>query len=86
MSYLVAVPDLMASAASDLSNLGSALTAAQAAAVGPTTAGRPRPKARSQRLSPHCFPAPPRSFRRPARKRRRFIPAQRLAALLDQAA
>ena len=36
MSYLVAAPEFMASAATDLSNIGSALTAAKAAAAAPT--------------------------------------------------
>ena len=38
MSYVVAVPEFVASAASDLSNIGSGLSAAHAAAAGPTTA------------------------------------------------
>ena len=38
MSYVVAVPEFVASAASDLSNIGSGLSAANAAAVVPTTA------------------------------------------------
>jgi hypothetical protein len=37
MSYLVAVPELLSSAATDLSNIGSALVAAKAAAATPTT-------------------------------------------------
>src|SRR6516225_11878025 len=37
MSYVVAVPEFVASAASDLSNIGSAVTAAHAAAAAPTT-------------------------------------------------
>ena len=37
MSYVVAVPEIVASAASDLSNIGSAVTAAHAAAAAPTT-------------------------------------------------
>ena len=38
MSYLIATPELMTSAATDLSNIGSALSAANAAAATPTTA------------------------------------------------
>src|ERR1700756_1427225 len=38
MSYLVAAPDFLASAATDLSNIGSTLTAANAAAAATTTA------------------------------------------------
>jgi hypothetical protein len=38
MSYLVAVPEFVASAASDLSDIGSGLSAAHAAAAAPTTA------------------------------------------------
>ena len=38
MSYVVAVPELVASAASDLAGIGSGLTAAHAAAAAPTTA------------------------------------------------
>lgn len=38
MSYLVAVPDMLASAATDVEGIGSSLTAATAAAAGPTTA------------------------------------------------
>jgi hypothetical protein len=37
MSYLVAAPELMASAATDLSSIGSAVTSANAAAAAPTT-------------------------------------------------
>ena len=37
MSYVLAVPDFVASAASDLAGIGSALTAAHAAAAAPTT-------------------------------------------------
>lgn len=41
MSYLAAVPELLASAATDLSDIGSALVSANAAAVAPTTALAP---------------------------------------------
>ncbi|WP_156767317.1 PE family protein, partial [Mycobacterium sp. E796] len=37
MSYVVAVPEFLASAASDLSRIGTAVTAANAAAAAPTT-------------------------------------------------
>jgi PE family len=37
MSYVIAVPELMTSAATDLTTIGSALTAAKAAAPTPTT-------------------------------------------------
>ena len=37
MSYVIAAPEIMGSAATDLSNIGSALTAAKAAAATPTT-------------------------------------------------
>src|SRR5262249_18707497 len=37
MSYVIAAPEIMTSAATDLSNIGSALSAAQAAAAAPTT-------------------------------------------------
>jgi hypothetical protein len=37
MSYLVAAPEFLASAATDLSNIGSTLSAAQSAAAAPTT-------------------------------------------------
>ena len=37
MSYLVAAPEFFSSAASDLSNIGSGLTSAHAAAAAPTT-------------------------------------------------
>src|ERR1700752_435659 len=37
MSYLVAAPEFLASAATDLSNIGSTLSAANAAAAAPTT-------------------------------------------------
>lgn len=37
MSYLIAAPDLMAHATTELSSIGSALTAANAAAAVPTT-------------------------------------------------
>jgi PE family len=38
MSYVVAVPEMLASAATDLECIGSALSAANAAAAAPTTA------------------------------------------------
>jgi hypothetical protein len=38
MSYLVAAPEFLASAATDVSNIGSLLNAAHAAAAAPTTA------------------------------------------------
>ncbi|WP_136625846.1 PE family protein, partial [Mycobacterium attenuatum] len=38
MSYLVAVPEILASSAGDVANLGAALSAANAAAATPTTA------------------------------------------------
>ncbi|MCV7102984.1 PE family protein, partial [Mycobacterium palustre] len=37
MSFLTAVPEVLATAATDLANIGSTLTAANAAAVAPTT-------------------------------------------------
>lgn len=37
MSYLVAAPEFLASAATDLANIRSAVTAAKAAAIAPTT-------------------------------------------------
>src|SRR6516225_11342294 len=37
MSYVIAAPELMTSAATNLANIGSALTAAKAAAAAPTT-------------------------------------------------
>src|SRR6516162_9181284 len=37
MSYVIAAPEIMTSAATDLANIGSALTAAKAAAATPTT-------------------------------------------------
>src|SRR5260370_30124342 len=39
MSYLVAAPEFLASAATDLSNIGSTLSAANAAAAATTTEG-----------------------------------------------
>lgn len=38
MSYLVVVPELVAAAATDLANIGSSISAANAAAAAPTTA------------------------------------------------
>src|SRR6516162_9758223 len=37
MSFVIAAPELMTSAATDLSNIGSSVTAANAAAAAPTT-------------------------------------------------
>lgn len=37
MSYLVAAPEFLASAATDLSNIGSTLNTARSAAAAPTT-------------------------------------------------
>ena len=37
MSFVIAVPEFVASAATDLSNIGSTLTAANAVAAAPTT-------------------------------------------------
>jgi hypothetical protein len=38
MSFVIAAPEFMAAAATDLSHIGSAVSAANAAAAGPTTA------------------------------------------------
>jgi len=37
MSYLIAVPDMLAAAAADVAGIGSSLSAANGAAVAPTT-------------------------------------------------
>src|ERR1700758_5589669 len=37
MSFVVAAPDMVMAAANDLANIGSTISAAQAAAAGPTT-------------------------------------------------
>jgi hypothetical protein len=39
MSFVIAVPEFVASAATDLSNIGSSLTAAHAVAAAPTHRG-----------------------------------------------
>ncbi|VBA40186.1 hypothetical protein LAUMK13_02960 [Mycobacterium innocens] len=57
MSYLAAVPELLASAATDLSDIGSALVSANAAAVAPTIPWRPLPVMKYQRPLPRCSPA-----------------------------
>jgi PE family len=72
MSFVLISPDLVSASAADLNGIGSTLTAANAAAAGPTTtvlaatiAMRCR---RPSRSGSACMPG---SFRRSARGRRR---------------
>ena len=75
MSYLVAAPEFLASAATDLSNVGSTVIAANAAAAAPTTgvlaAGADEVSAAIASL----FSGHGRAFRRSVRRRRRFMPS-----------
>lgn len=73
MSFVIAVPEFLSAAATDLANLGSTISAANAAASIPTTgvlaAGADDVSAAIAALRT------PRRIRRSARRRRRFMPS-----------
>lgn len=75
MSFVIAVPEFLSAAATDLANLGSTISAANAAASIPTTgvlaAGADDVSAAIAAL----FGAHARRIRRSARRRRRFMPS-----------
>ncbi|OOK73579.1 PE family protein [Mycobacterium kansasii] len=56
MSYLTAFPELLASAATDLSNIGSALIDANTTAAAPSPPWCPLPPMRYQQPSRRCSP------------------------------
>lgn len=73
MSYVLATPEMVAAAANNLAQIGSTLSAANAAALAPTTgvlaAGADEVSAAVASL----FPGTPRPIRHSARRRPRFM-------------
>ncbi|MDT5255294.1 MAG: hypothetical protein QOD10_374 [Mycobacterium sp.] len=64
MSYLSAVPEFLASAATDLSNIGSALAEANAVAAAPTTGLLAAGADEVSAVVASLFPGTDRPFRR----------------------
>lgn len=54
MSYVIAAPEMLATAAADVDGIGSAIRAASASAAGPTTGLLPRPPMRCRRPLQRC--------------------------------
>ena len=73
MSSLVAAPEFLASAATDLSNIGSTLTAANAAAATRTTGVLAAAEDEVSAAIAAVFSGHGQSFRRLVRRRRRFM-------------
>jgi len=63
MSFVMAVPEVLGTAATDLAGLGSSLNAVNAAAVAQTTGVLPRPGMKCRRPSRRCFPRTARRIR-----------------------
>jgi hypothetical protein len=72
MSSLIAAPELITTAATDLANIGSAVTAANGAAATQTTGVLAAPRMRCRRPLPRCSPPTVRAFRHSVRRRRHF--------------
>lgn len=64
MSFVIAAPETLVRAASDLANIGSTLGAANAAALGPTTELLAAGLMRCRRPSRRCSPRMARPIRR----------------------
>jgi hypothetical protein len=75
MSYVVAVPEFVASAASDLAAIGSGLNAAHAAAAVPTTAVVAAAGDEVSAAIASCFPVTVRPNRRSVLRRRCSTPS-----------
>jgi hypothetical protein len=75
MSFVIAAPDMVASAAQNVAGIDSSLSAANTAAAAPTTGVLAPVLMRCQWLLRRCFPGRDRPFRRSALRRRRFIPS-----------
>ncbi len=64
MSFVIATPELVTAAATDLANVGSSLGEASVAAAASTTGGWSPLVMRCRRPLRRCFPATPRRIRR----------------------
>ncbi len=73
MSFVVAVPEVLGTAATDLAGLGSSLSAANAAAAHQTTGVLAAAEDRCRRPLRRCSPPTVRAFRHSVRRRRRFM-------------
>ncbi|EFD15977.1 PE-PGRS family protein [Mycobacterium tuberculosis CPHL_A] len=75
MSFVIAAPEVIAAAATDLASLESSIAAANAAAAANTTALLARGPMKSRRRLRRCSAPTARPIRRSAPKRRRFMPS-----------
>lgn len=64
MSFVIAAPEVMAAAATDLANIGSSISAASAAAAGPTMGILAAAPTRCRWRSRRCSGRTPRAIRR----------------------
>jgi hypothetical protein len=64
MSFVIAAPEMVTSAASDLASIGSMIGEANAVAAAPTAGVIAAARMRYRRRSRHCFLATRRPFRR----------------------
>ncbi len=70
MSYVLATPEMVAAAANNLAQIGSTLSAANAAALAPTTGVLAAAPTRCRQRWRRCFPGTPRPIRHSARSGR----------------
>ena len=64
MSYVIAAPEMIAAAATDLANIGSSLSEANAAAAAPTTGVLAAAEDEVSAAIARCSPPTVRAFRR----------------------
>ena len=76
MSYVIAVPETLMAAASDVADIGSSLSQANSAATASTTALVPAAEDEvSAAIASLFYPATARRFKRWVLRRRRFMPS-----------
>ncbi len=75
MSSVIAAPELITNAATDLANIGSTISEANAAAATQTTGVLAAAEDEVSAAIAGCFPATASGFRRLALRRRRFMPS-----------
>ena len=73
MSYVIAAPEIMTEAATDLATIGSTLSAAHLAAAAPTVAVLPAAADEVSAGIAHLFSSTPRTITRWPGRRRRFM-------------
>jgi PE family len=73
MSFVIAAPELVTAAATDLANVGSSLGSANAAAALPTTEILAAAEDEVSAAIASVFPPMVRGFRHSVRRRRRFM-------------